>query len=324
MPLQVGLSAYRFKLKERRGQHWWVFAHNSPTDAYATVNGYLHDRRGHLVRLGEQNAEGEYDDQRALMLTRFVRNEGQRMLAGMMLKGEAGRILEIRNFDDPEADPTYRTGVNEGVLSPLYFRFHLEDGRQFGVVLLQTLGIDGMKGYVDADLRRYCADNCDPALTHQLTQLVDIQVLEAFAERGQLQDVIAINSGESQESREAMQRHTVGGDSLGNEGDKLQLRLHRRDGWTARVLRRLLSAIREGTDPRELIRVPGMGHIDDLRVEIAHGGRTQTFSLLNPDDSPIRQNITNDVEFGPDGLPTWESIHRAAAGVWDGIREIIG
>jgi hypothetical protein len=322
MATKIGLSAYRLELKQQRGE-LWMFARNSATDGYALLNGYLQNRRGRLVRLGTPDADGNYADNRAIMLTRFVHNDQRRLLAGLMLHGEAGRILEIRNFDDPEAEPSYTTGINEGVLSPLYFRIHIDDGRPFAVLIAQTSGIDGMKGYIDVDLRHYCNGDCDPKMTHKLTQLVDISVLERFAAQGQLQDVIAINGGKSQASREAMQNHTVAGQELGEEGDKLALRLHRKGGWPAAALRRILAAIRRGDDPRDLIDTPGITGIDDLQVEISQGGTKQIFSLLNPDDSPIRYDISNNIRRGADGLPTWESVHAAADDVWDSISAII-
>ena len=323
MPTQVGISAYHFQMKERYADEWWSFSRGGTQDGFSEIGQYLNARRGHLVRLGEPDERGNYADQRALLITNVIRSNDRRMYAGLILKGEAGIVREIRNFDNPEDDPQYRTSVNEGVLTPLYFRLHMEDERDFGVLLLQTFGIDGMKGYIERDMRNYFRDEVEEQRTIRITQLVDAQVLEAFAANGQLQDVIVINSGESNESRNAMQRHTFGGDTMGDSGDKITLRLHRARGWMPNVISQIMNSIRQGRDPRRLVNAPAVGDIDDVKAEIRVGGRTQTFSLLNPDDSPIRHTITNDVEIGSDGLPTWESLHREADNVWELVREII-
>lgn len=320
--MAVGLSVYRLRIKDHRGE-WWELGRNTPQDAYAEINAYLTARRGHLVRLGDQDEDGNYNDQRALMLTKVVRSEDHRMLAGLFLKGEAGAVREIRDFDDPEADPKYRTAVNEGILTPLYARLHLEDGRRYGVAILQTLGTDGLKGYLDRDLRRYFRNEAPTRRTIELAQLLDRQVLEAFATQGSLQDIVLINSGKTQRSRTAMQRNTVAGNQLGQDGDKLEMRLARRGGFGADAIRELWGRLTGDADPRDLVSVEGMPEIDDLKVEILHGGRTQTFSLLHPDDSPIRIDISDEVTFGPDGLPTWASIHRAAAGAWESVSAMI-
>lgn len=321
--MAVGFSVYRIRMKDHRGEEWWQFGRNTPQDAYAELGRYFSARRGNLVRLGDPDDDGTYDDQRALMLSRLVRSEDRRMLAGLFLKGEAGAIREIRNFDDPEADPVYRTAVNEGILTPLYARLHLEDGRRFGVAILQTLGTDGLKGYLDRDLRRYFRFDAAERRTIELAQLLDRQVLEAFASQGSLQDVVLINSGRTDRSRRAMQRNTIAGNQLGNDGDKLEMRLARHGGFGVETLRSLWDRIRGHQDPRELVDVEGMPEIDDLKVEILHGGRRQTFSLLNPDDSPIRLDITDDISFGPDGLPTWASLHREAARAWESVSAMI-
>jgi hypothetical protein len=321
--MAVGLSVYRLRLKDHRAEEWWQFGRNTPQDAYAELDSYFRTRRGHLVRLGDADADGNYSDQRALLLSRVVRSENSRMLAGLFLKGEAGTVREIRNFDDPEADPAYRTAVNEGILTPLYARLHLEDGRRYGVAILQTLGTDGLKGYVDRDLRRYFRNEAAERRTIDLAQLLDRQVLEAFATQGSLQDVVLVNSGQTERSRQAMQRNTIAGDQLGHDGDKLEMRVARHGGFGVDAIRRLWDRIQGQGDPRTLVNVEGMPEIDDLKVEILHGGRRQTFSLLNPDDSPIRIDITGEIAFGPDGLPTWESVHRAAGGAWESVSAMI-
>lgn len=323
MTQKVGLSAYRFEMKARHDRAgYWQFQRNSETDGFAELGAYLNSRLRQLKRLGVPNDDNEYTDQRALLLTKLVQNEDQRMFAGMFLKGEAGVIRTIRDFDDPEADPVYQTKVNEGVLTPLYFRIHVEDGRRFGVLLLQTLGIEGLKGYIHTDLQRYFREEAPESRAIRLRQLMDVEVLRAFAEQGQLQDVVLINSGKSGESRESMQNFTIGGEQLGQADDKLALRIHRKGGWLPDVLTNLWEKVRRGEDPQELIDAPDIGSIDDLRVEIIHAGQKQTFSLLNPDDSPIRQTIHNPT-LGVDGLPTWDCMHEAAEEVWDSIRNIL-
>ena len=319
----IGLSAYRIRIKERRADEWWQIGRNTPYDAYAEFDGYFRARKGQLVRLGDPDSEGNYKDQRALMLTRVVRSEDRRMLAGLFFKGEAGIVRQIRDFDEPEGDPVYETAVNEGILTPLYCRLHLEDGRRYGVAMMQTMGLDGLKGYLDRDLHRYFRNEVVDGRTVELAQLLDRQVLEAFATQGSLQDIVLVNSGKTQQSKEAMRRNTVAGSQLGQDGDKLEMRLSRHGGFGVDAIQRLWRAITGHNDPRALLKIDGMGQIDDLKVEIQHGGRKQTFSLLNPDDSPIRMDITKQVKFGRGNLPTWESIHAAADEAWDSIADMI-
>ncbi|MGE0756804.1 MAG: hypothetical protein AB7O38_07280 [Pirellulaceae bacterium] len=323
MALRVGLSAYRVEIKNKHARETWRLQRGTQEDGYAEIECYLDSRLNHLVRLGDPNPDtGEYVDNRAVKLIRVEKAQNRRLLAGLYQKGEAGRIQDIHNFDAPDEEPVYTTQRNEGALAPLYFRFHLQDGRPFGIALLQTIGREGLKGYLEDDLRRFFG-NAEPELSVKLTQLMDAQVLEAFAQQGKLQDVILINSGKTAESRARMEETTVGGDALGESGDKLALRLHRKGGWRQEVLRRIMQVIQRGEDPRTIVHAPGLDQIDELLVEIEQGGRKQTFSLLNPDDSPIRYDITRSVTWGGNGFPTWDSVHQAANGVWDSVSAII-
>jgi hypothetical protein len=239
-----------------------------------------------------------------------------------MLQGESGIVRAVHDFDDADADPTYTISVQEGALTPLYFRFHLEDGRPFGIAILQTLGKEGMKGTMEAFLKAHvvAADGQRP--TVRLVQLLDARVLEQFAASGKLQDIILLNRGSSTASRDAMRANTVGQDSLGDDGDKLELRLRKKDGWPRRAIRSLVRAAIQHDNPRGLVHSP-IGAIDDLMVEIELDGRRQRFSMLNPDDSPIRYDKTGQLQPGPTGLPSFAALDAAASEVWDDVQDLL-
>jgi len=162
-------------------------------------------------------------------------------------------------------------------------------------------------------------------ITTRLTQILDQKVLTEFARQGKLQDVILINRGRSPASRKVMQQTTVGGSVLGgdNSQDKLEVRIHKEGGFSPAVLTRLFNAVRQGINPRPLVQVPGMKDMDDLLVDIERQGRKQRFSLLNPDDSPMRYDITDQVVMGKDHYPTWTSLHEAADMVWQDLNPLL-
>jgi len=324
MARSIGLSAYKLEIRNQRSRSSWRFELGGEEDGFAAMLEYMQSRHGHLVTLGDVDRDtGELVDKRAIKLVKLEHDANQGMLAGMFMKGEAGLVQQVHDVLGQVDDPVYTIQKDQAPLSPLYFRMHFVDGRQYGVALLQTFGKDGLKGYLADDMRRYFGSLAEP-LTVKLVQLVDAQVLEQFARQGKLQDVVVINSGKSQASREYMEEANVGGSSLGDDGDKLSLRLHKKEGWPGRILRHLveLAQQKEG-NPRELVDVPGVEAMDDLLVEVKRGSRVQTFSLLNPDDSPIRQDVTDLVRRGDDGFPEWDSIHEVGAQAFDDINELL-
>lgn len=322
MRKRIGFSVYKIQIKEHYTPDWWQFAHGSHCDGYSEVHQALSDVRNLLTRLGEVDpATGLQSDDRAVKLARFEASLPHRRMCGVLFQGESGVVRPIYNFDNPDADPTYTIRVNEGDLLPLYFRLHIQDGQRFGIAILQTFGKQGVKGALEELLRRQLSRGARP-LTIRMTQLLDQSILQQFARQGKLQDVILVNSGRTPQSRLSMENNTIGDDGLGGDGDKLELKLHKGEGWPARAVNALLRAVQRRENPRDLVHAPGIGVADDLLIEAKLGGRTQRFSLLNPDDSPIRYDKTDQLVRGPNGYPSYAAIHAAAEEVWAEVQQL--
>lgn len=282
-----------------------MFRHPSATDGYALTEDYVKSRTRALIT---------YDAQRVLIISDAAFSSSGRWIDGLLLRGESGQIQDFVNITS--GDITYTKAADEAGLEPLYFRFQLEDGRDYGIALLQSFGLSGMKSALHTDLQSYCANLLPDPLTVHLTQIVDKSVLEEFARSGQLQDVVLVNHGATVRSRTAMMKHSVGGQSLGDAGDKLELRLRKHAGWTKTALAHIFGVLRGKQSVSDVVKAKGMDDFDDLKVTVRLGNRDQTFSLLNPDDSPIRFEITDEVTPGDRGYPTLESLRRAAVRVY--------
>lgn len=227
-----GLGAYKVLLRNKGSRTRWRFKIDSAQDGYAEIERYLDCRYKKLFRLGKPDSEtGKYHDNRAVKLTKLEKEQGRRLLAGLFYKGEAGRVQQIHNFDEPDQAPVFTTQPNHGMLSPFYFRIHLDDGLPFGVALLLTIGGDGFKTYIEDDLRFFLGESTIDPLTVKMTPFVDAAVLKTVAKHGVLQDVYLIDSGRTATSRDRLTETKVGEDRLGHSGDKLELRIHRKGGF---------------------------------------------------------------------------------------------
>ena len=314
MGTQIGISAYRLCLKKKGARTkkgvppWWVFKLGGQQDGYRIIQKYVEDRAKHLVTYGEN---------KVLHVRDWKKSDPGRWIDGLLIRGEAGYVQELVNIET--AETTYTKQKHEAALDRFYFRFQLEDARPFGVLLLQSTGQFGVKGCLDTDLGAFL-DERD--LKGKITQLVDAAALEAFADAGQLQDVILLNRGQTASSRQALQELSVADESLGEEGDKLALHVRRKGGWTKKTWQRLWGSFKAGDSPQQLVTGSSMSKIDDFRVTLRIGGRNQTFSLLNARDSPIRFDITDEVTLGPDGNPTLESLRAKAHDLY--LNEVSG
>jgi hypothetical protein len=306
MASQVGLSSYKLIIKKKYSHaSAWEFVHGGETDGFTEVLKYLQSRKDVLIPC---------EDNQVLTVKSLQHSTSDLWIDGLIVRGLAGAIQDIVNIETEEV--TYRKSKSEAMLEPFYFRFQLENHRRFGVVLLQSFGNIGVKGALFHDFQNYLARKPEP-LSAKLVQVVDGSVLERFIEEGKLQDIILVNRGKTALSRDVLARNAVGGDALGDEGDKLELKLGKKGGWSAGVMKMIRQVMTGTLNPKNLVKTDGMQEIDDLKVTLRVGNRNQTFSLLNPDDSPIRVDITDDVAYGNTGYPTIASLRAAAIDVYD-------
>lgn len=326
MASRFGLGAYKVLLRNKQSRTPWRFKIDGAQDGYAEIERYLECRYKKLSRLGKPDPEtGKYYDNRAVKLTKLEKERGRRLLAGLFYKGEAGRVQQIHDFDEPDKAPVFTTQPNHGMLSPFYFRIHLDDGQPFGVALLLTIGGDGFKTYIEDDLKFFLGESVDP-LSVKMTPFLDAAVLKAVAEHGVLQDVYLINSGRTATSRDQLTETKVGNDSLGDSGDKLEWRIHRKGGFPRSVLDKLVQLVSDGEDPRSIVHVPGVDaiHVDNVVVKIEQpDGRSRKFHLTGQKESPVQYDITDTVKLGTNGFPTWMSVHESADDIWQSVRRLI-
>ncbi len=327
MARRTGFSAYKVVISNVRAREKWLLRLGGREDGYSLLKAYFESRIGLLIRLGEPNPEtGEYVDNRALKLAQLEFTESDRLIEGIFLKGEAGVIKQVFDLDgEQNDDPSYVIGKTEADLTPLYFRFHLEDGHRFGIAILQTFGKDGLKGFLQDDLKRFGKSSH----TIKLTQYLDEKALTALAKSGKLQDVILVNSGKKTTSRKRLRDTSVAGCKLVGakqtpEGAKLTMRLHKGTGWPVKVITDLLSSRKKKDGLDKKLDTPFGEDYDDVCIEITQGGRKQTFSLLNPDDSPVRYDKTKDVTIGDNGYPTFDSLRTAGNDVWESVSSMLG
>jgi hypothetical protein len=280
-----------------------MFRIGGSEDPFKEFERYCRDRAQNHTLFGGSNF---------LVIRELRVNKDRRLIDGLVLHGQSGVTQDLVNITS--GDVKYRKGKDQAALEPSYFCLRLDDGRRYGVAMLQHYGQSGIKGLLDADMSGYFGTESNN-MTIDFTQLVDAQAVEKFARLGSLRDVVLINNGESASSRTALMRNSVGGDSLAR-GDKLEMHFKKRGGWNSKVLKKIVDTIRAGESPAELVTAPGMPGIDEIRVDVAINGRVQRFNILNAGDTPIRYDITSLVSKGADGYPTLDSLRRAATRVY--------
>ncbi|MAX27345.1 MAG: hypothetical protein CMJ19_22850 [Phycisphaeraceae bacterium] len=319
MANSVGFSVYKVTVNNKNQREYWEMYYGYPShDGFTLITEILKSIKNQLIRVDdEKNEDGEYIDNRAAKIINLTKDVDSRTIEGVMLKGEAGHIKEVYNLETLSEEPEYTIGKDQADLMPLFFRFYIPDGMKHGILMLQTYGIQGIKSYITEILNSRASDH-----TIKITQLMDEKVLKQFAKQGKMQDVYLVNSGKSTSSIEALRNTRIAHSTLDSE-DKLELKMHRKKGHSAAVLHKIINCIRNKEKLQEEIETP-MRNYDDVLIEIKQGGKKQKFSLLNPDDSPIRYDVTSKIIIGYNGYPTLESLKLSAEYVWESIQSILG
>jgi len=296
------LSAYKLEVRPKFSREKpWLFRVGGAQDPYSELVAYCQNREQGYTLFGGSG----------LLIIKDLRIDNPRRLVdGLVYRGDSGVIQDLVSIKSGKTH--YKKKRDEAALEPCYFCFRLEDGRRFGVVLLENQGTSGIKGLLQNDMAEYFGTRA-AALTISYNQLVDSKAVEKFAGLGILKDVVLINSGQNPSSRSVLSRNSVGGDALTGSGDRLELHLKKHGGWSKKVWKSLVERVGHGKGAAEFIKAPSMNAIDEIRVVVRTGGRTQRFNILNGGDAPIRYDISNTIQLGPDGYATLTSLRTAAA-----------
>lgn len=322
MTRRIGLNVYLLKLKRGRFGEWLEFKRGGSFDAYQHFQGYFADRKTRTVRFGYQDPDtGIYDDPRAMKLSKVVSDLGARRIAGLWTVGEGGTERPVLDLVTHKV--TGLLGKNQASLEPFFFDLHLEDGSKTGILLVQTAGISGIKTQLTVDFHDYFrgARGLEDLLL-QIVPLADMGALKEFSKGALMTDVVLVNSGASQASRQTLQGARIGDVAL-DKGDSITVRIHKKKGFPMAAFSAAKQVLSGERSADQFALVPGIKDADDVLVKLSRNGRTRTFSLRKPDESLCRWDISEEVELGKDGHPTFNSLMAASSHVYLEARKIL-
>ncbi len=318
MVAQYGISVYIVTFRDRYGRRPWTSEKHGTENTYEAIHDYLRSRKGQLRIVGGSGPGSGYaPGTKAFSVARIDPVAQARIIAGALYYGEAGSVRDVISLDTNKTTKTI--AENEAPVAPFYYRFDLPIGLRYGVLYLQTTGQIGVKSALSADLKDYFESyGADSGTSISLSPLAAKQAMEAFVGQGIMNEIVLVNEGRSVRTRKALSRTHVGGKPLG-ELDRIEVKIKRKGGWMG--MRNPLKRIARGdADPTDMLK--GVVPYDDMKIKVRVGRRTQQFSMIKPDESPIRYDVSGKIDLRS-GHPTFTSMDAAVVDLTAMVRGIL-
>lgn len=324
MARTIAIGAYTIRLKTRREGVPTEFSLGGEFDGFSLLKDYFTARHRQLIRVGTPDPEtDEYTDPRGMKLRVLQVDEASRRIDGIFDYGEAGAVRDIADFQTDKI--VGQLTKTQAAFDPFYFSVWAEDRSRSALLLLQRLGVSGIKGMLEYDLKQYFRTETDGWVV-ALNALADLTALKEFIKSGVLRDIVLINRGATRESRRTLRRFQIKGTSLDQSEGAGQVTLRIEHDLTANlknIASTVVGVARKTKPLSSLVRAPGFDEYDEMKVQVERNGRTQTFSLTNPSESIFKFDLTNKVRREASGHPSLTSMRENARVIYDDVRTLI-
>lgn len=291
---RVTLACYTIRIKERMSNDYMDLGNIEGLSFLNIFNQFLEFLAG--------QPDIYENDQKAIRCQQF--DIDRNYVNGLITTGEYGYENELRNINDDSL--SYTRDVDDVELYPFYFLLEIIPGYNEAIILMQRFGQLGIRTLLSRSLRNYLQAEF-PNITVEIKPLVPRELLNEYINNGSIKKFRFI--------RHTLPRDIV--DRLEEDGVRDE------DGFAEYVIgvkrrvrgipmrERLQSYLDNGSEIREFIELENFEY-DSVKVELKLRNKIRTINLGNPDSLRSYIDITDDVEYGYNGHPTFESIDREA------------
>lgn len=287
----ICVSLYTLRVTERRKRDPVVLSSfDGRTDLVKEIYDCLSEHQG--------NALGIRGGSRQVYVSNDLRNTG-RIIEGLVEVGNSGFTASIKEITTGVEN--YRQRPTEASMIPLYLRFWIPKGQRFGIAAFQHFGDAGCKSAIhDILTSRFREKHEDFTLT--LRHVVPKTYAEEVLASGAIKEYRFIQYGVPDDVA-----NMYGGDGLPVGTANVELRVVARKGarlgWT-----KLISNILQGRKKVQGALELDSFKCDEFRMRININGRERMLKVGDFLKMNSRIDVTDVVEIGRDGHPTFESI----------------
>lgn len=288
----ISVSLYVIRVTERRKRDPLVLSRfDGTTDLIRFIHDTLAEHQG--------NALGIRGGVRQVYVTNELKNSG-RVVEGRVEVGNSGITASIKEI--ATGVENYRQKPTEAAMIPLYMRFWVPKGQRFGIAAFQHLGDAGCKSAIEDILfARFRERHEDFTLTFR--HVVPSEYADELLKSGAIKEYRFVQFGVPGDIADL-----YGGQSLPAGTANVELRVVAKRGaqlgWTERIRRIIFGKDQIGGGALEL----DSFKCDDFRLRININGKDRMLKVGEFLKMNSRIEVTEEVEIGRDGHPTFESI----------------
>jgi hypothetical protein len=251
------------------------------------------------------------DSQRILSAVHVATNAP--VLSGIFRTGDYGYEADI--VDANTFDVSYRRTVDDAQLTPFYFQAYLPDDAEQGFLLLQKFGVLSPKTTFRNDWFSFIAEQPffeDEPLVLEINPILSPDWAERWVRDGRVTSITLVRTELSADLVEYVTGQNLPVPEIREA--QLRIQLQRNEGFGNAWKDKFLEAMNGGSTVRELFEVPSF-EPDTARLTVVVDGSERVIDVS--DESRVRTyfNITDQVEQGDDGHPTFDSINGLASAI---------
>lgn len=290
--MSISIASYTVEVKAFRGQEPLMLRFESGAKAGSVHAAFLKEFKS------LDQCRDRADDKHLVNVIRLEHDDTD--IWGVLQRGEYGSRIPI--FSKKTLGETHVQTPDEAAMRPYYFRLHLPHGATKGLLLLQRTGIYGaytdVRGVLEDSFkaqheqyRVHFARAIHPELLASLsegkvyaykivTHKVPSDIVDYVKRKGPTRNVGKITiSAEAKVGQTLWDNETA-------------------PSWFKKIIR----------DKKAVSEVLPEEQIDSLKITMEHRGSPKTFDLTKEEDIFPYFTITDDVTFGKDGHPDFDSI----------------
>lgn len=306
---RVSLAPYSLRLSTGVGDTRTYYLPNElPPAPGSTTNRHLRDVIDGFLTEAEGNYFQSDESQKMLGITNWERTA--RTALGLFRSGEWGYGSLLIDAEGTLDD--YSRVSSQAELLPFFFAHHYAPDRTQSILLLQKFKQFGILGAFQRAFKRYL-EGIGMDVRVEIEPLVPGDYVAHLLDEGRLRTIQFI-------------KHVIPGDVVEQfeEGTTevpgslvVALRAGRASSLPFR--RRIREWIGRGFDEAEQVQILGED-FDEVKFTVKVGGTERTITLTELHAIRPAYDVSDEVELGDDGHPTWESIQESGVSLLTSLR----
>jgi hypothetical protein len=244
------------------------------------------------------------DENKTALMVRQPLNRNGRVLTGLIESGDFGIATQLRNVITGQV--TYNRPVDDAENVPLYFLIWIPEEGQRGILILQKLGILGIKTPLLAELKRRFETEFD-SLRLVLNKLTYNRIVRNYLDNGRVTEIRLIQY----EAPDDIRALYANRDEALKEV-YVEYVVHAKSRKHIRIGDRIRAVLEGRRGANNLVEIAGFQpHKTKLNIEI--NGKRRTIDMGQTGALSLDFDISDEVEIdAQSNLPTFDSTDRIA------------